>query len=961
MTERKEKCVVFLSHTFHSHISHRIGNIIYFEMMATPTIDMADKHTGVNASTSATTQLCSSCERCRTRKTKCDGKRPCGNCAARYKKINKCEDIDGVDFACFDCIYSLAKRRGPVPGRNINRHLIDNIGIYSTSPDNLPCPVESEGNGVMGGLGWMGYPNGMIPLGLNEFSDTVPTKGVAEGEFGDFDLPSMKERMHAMLARETGNHNMDFFSPAVEVGRGFTNANMPNFSLEELNQLLEFQQQTMKGLFGDLLQQQQQQQERRQRQLHSNSIHGVGPIFGTIGKTNFDGVTKKTGNIFPAVVTSAGGTLKGCDLHRMNLARLSFQGLPGEVNPHHQQQLEEQRQSQMLINHQSTMYQHSHDDYNDRSPKRSNHAQPATESFPNTTSTNSNVVHISIAKHISLLQPSSTDGALLRSIYELSTNTVLNLPPMVTDEDYFARLSLPPGSNHNEPNELPSFDQNAFRAARFAELSLGALANEQVSLAMELSNASVICLRDCVDKPAHTSCLYDVTRAYLLLGIFRSFRGDMLRYFKYRRVCLRQISKLDFQLPVEALLAAISFHDAWVYIMHNGSVDSLPNIDEFLPPLRNKNMNHSNSISASSIATNPINQMWMQGSPPVFLNNEANLISRSIDAFSCAVRTCCDHANTNFDDIAKASGIGSPTYSAVLANEKELCSRNILMSAKIFLDQSSLNSMTTTKKHGLYFVSHAMSAFVENSQSDHLQEGSGDGESNLGRFTPVQIKNLFAACEIIIRHPMLLHSPGPLYHMASNAAVMMCHLLNAIYSKYKYDVSEQKKDDNDGMTLPINMTDSILFDDALDTFQTMRTLLNIHRKTLPVKLRCHALPRPSRLGPFKRIVETGERIDVDPPAEDFFIDLGETLMCLCRGCQGFVFMGCSPCVAAERIANAAHSKDRQNIADDFSKFQENSDIDDEPLEHRKGQGEFNNNEEYSNDDLLGILSQIMKD
>ena len=61
-------------------------------MMATPTIDMADKHTGVNASTSATTQLCSSCERCRTRKTKCDGKRPCGNCAARYKKINKCEE-----------------------------------------------------------------------------------------------------------------------------------------------------------------------------------------------------------------------------------------------------------------------------------------------------------------------------------------------------------------------------------------------------------------------------------------------------------------------------------------------------------------------------------------------------------------------------------------------------------------------------------------------------------------------------------------------------------------------------------------------------------------------------------------------------------------------------------------------------------------------------------------------------
>jgi Fungal Zn(2)-Cys(6) binuclear cluster domain len=30
--------------------------------------------------------LCASCDRCRARKAKCDGKRPCSNCANRYLK-----------------------------------------------------------------------------------------------------------------------------------------------------------------------------------------------------------------------------------------------------------------------------------------------------------------------------------------------------------------------------------------------------------------------------------------------------------------------------------------------------------------------------------------------------------------------------------------------------------------------------------------------------------------------------------------------------------------------------------------------------------------------------------------------------------------------------------------------------------------------------------------------------------
>ena len=156
---------------------------------------------------------------------------------------------------------------------------------------------------------------------------------------------------------------------------------------------------------------------------------------------------------------------------------------------------------------------------------------------------------ISVARHLPLLQPNSTDGAVLRSYYELSTNDVLNLPPIPTDEEYLDRLSTTSSLSSNTSNGgkllLPTFDQSALRAARFAEIALGALANEQLSLARELINACAVCLRDCVNSPAHPSCMYDVSRAYFLLGVIHSFRGDMLRYFKYRRVCMNFIQKLE--------------------------------------------------------------------------------------------------------------------------------------------------------------------------------------------------------------------------------------------------------------------------------------------------------------------------------------------------------------------------------------------------------------------------------
>ena len=206
-------------------------------------------------------------------------------------------------------------------------------------------------------------------------------------------------------------------------------------------------------------------------------------------------------------------------------------------------------------------------------------------------------------------------------------------------------------------------------------------------------------------------------------------------------------------------------------------------------------------------------------------------------------------------------------------------------------------------------------------------------------FSDCQIKNLLTACDIVIQNPLLLHSPGPLYHMASNVAIMLCHLLNGINANCGNNA-------NNGQSphpSPNNKVEGILFDEAFDNFMALRKILNIHRKGLPVKLRCHGIPRPSNIGPFK-----------NPPSpdsdnsEETFIDMGETIMCLCRGCQGFVLMGCSPCVAAERamkMPNSADEVEQQWNNDDNDFERQIGEMDDLDLD---------------DDALLDLLSRIVQ-
>jgi len=220
------------------------------------------------------------------------------------------------------------------------------------------------------------------------------------------------------------------------------------------------------------------------------------------------------------------------------------------------------------------------------------------------------------------------------------------------------------------------------------------------------------------------------------------------------------------------------------------------------------------------------------------------------------------------------------TSLAVPANENELSSRNMVLSAFTLLQQHESHILNIDKNHGYHLIISAMDAFLE-----------GGDEEEAGGLSDSQIQSLLNVCNTIIEHPYLLFQPGPTYHIVSNAAILLCHLLNGLHSNR--DVSGKD----------LGELEVVLFDTVLDTFLSVRKILTLHREKLPANLRCHGIPRPN--------LSKGIPNEKHVP----FINLGCTSMCNVRGCQTFVLMGCSPLVAAERSQSAALKDGQSTITD----------------------------------------------
>jgi hypothetical protein len=140
-----------------------------------------------------------------------------------------------------------------------------------------------------------------------------------------------------------------------------------------------------------------------------------------------------------------------------------------------------------------------------------------------------------IASYKHMLDPADADGSRLLAYYRLSIDELFRLPSTPSKEEYSLNTDQP----------LVGRQEAIFSAAKFAELALGAIVKNEVTVAIELHNAAVHCLQEVSHEQVDESIFYEVARTYFLLCIFRSIRGDMVRYFKYRRVALSHVAKLQ--------------------------------------------------------------------------------------------------------------------------------------------------------------------------------------------------------------------------------------------------------------------------------------------------------------------------------------------------------------------------------------------------------------------------------
>jgi hypothetical protein len=151
-------------------------------------------------------------------------------------------------------------------------------------------------------------------------------------------------------------------------------------------------------------------------------------------------------------------------------------------------------------------------------------------------------LHPKVLQYLPLTNSTNPSGMHLRACYTLSFGGLFGLSTVPTDEDYCRRFAP------LEPYQLPKFDVAALQAARFAELAMGALTmikHGEMEFVVALANASVLCLQTCVEEQVHPCLILDIARIYFFHSTLRLYIGDMERYFKYRRVCLRYLSQLD--------------------------------------------------------------------------------------------------------------------------------------------------------------------------------------------------------------------------------------------------------------------------------------------------------------------------------------------------------------------------------------------------------------------------------
>jgi hypothetical protein len=278
-------------------------------------------------------------------------------------------------------------------------------------------------------------------------------------------------------------------------------------------------------------------------------------------------------------------------------------------------------------------------------------------------------------------------------------------------------------------------------------------------------------------------------------------------------------------------MAAISFQDSLVYMTYSASEDFVPNIDGEFPrvgeldamSLTDSEKKYGIGTKPSRVASNPINQIWIQGIPPVLVNERASSKSRVLDALACAIRSDVDEAKSSVTKEQMQNRIGrsrkrkflsdaeakdkSATEWAVENHQDELSISNLLAEASDILTDDNESFLASHSIFcGLRLLVTALDVIL-NAETGRLD-----------------IESIFNILESVMERPILLFQGGPTYHIINSCTILLAHKINEL----------QHGD-----------LDNAQFHKALSVYNGSRLILERHRRKLPQRLRCHKLPTPT--------------------------------------------------------------------------------------------------------------------
>ena len=473
--------------------------------------------------------FCASCDQCRSRKTRCDGLQPCGACKLKYMRKHKLNNVDGIDPSSFNCVYSPAKRRGPVPGvvntkfdefcavadGDIDRSFSSNQSIKARP--RRPSKERSQ-QGIGGGQVGIGGD------GMDKTIASAMTNAVVNGrrKLGD-----------GTCRRGGGGNNNSFPLPPPLDPRAAAMQEHVLSTLGSIGMNMFHQPSSFLGINGtgqggvdSVGGWQQQQQQQQQQDIIATAQNSAQKQLAYVQQLQLQQqiqAQRQRRSMNAAALTASqlsgdsGGTMNSFDYNFF-----ANESVVGDGDGRYQLR-------------------------SPLSPVPLYVKSTATSSKQSPSKRVIGCVHPKVLQYLPLTNPTNPSGMHLRACYTLSVGGLFGLPPIPTDEEYCRRFKL------LETYQLPKFDVAALQAVRFSELAMGALTtikDGDMELLVALANASVLCLQSCVEEQVHPSLMLDVARAYFFHSTFRLYMGDMERYFKYRRICFRYLSQLDVSLFV---------------------------------------------------------------------------------------------------------------------------------------------------------------------------------------------------------------------------------------------------------------------------------------------------------------------------------------------------------------------------------------------------------------------------